>query len=70
LSDDRALEEQADPVVVALFADLQLAEWTRKYSAKNRNEARAFERQVWHHLMHYLTTLERPDLRAFDWLED
>jgi hypothetical protein len=61
--------QAADAVVLKLFADLQLAAWARQHSPQNREVAKAFEAQVWGHLMHYLTTFERPDLPSFNRLE-
>jgi hypothetical protein len=59
----------ADAVVLKLFSDLQLAAWARQHSPQNREVAKAFERQVWDHLMHYLMTFERPELPSFNRLE-
>ena len=58
-------QQPADPVVVQLFADLQLAKWARANS-KSKHEAKAFERQAWSYLIRYLATLERPDVRSYD----
>jgi hypothetical protein len=54
-------QQPADPVVVRLFNDLQLAEWTRHYNRKRTKEANQYEREAWEYLLTYLTTLERPN---------
>jgi len=53
-------QQPADPVVLRLFRDLQLAEWTRHHNRKRTKEANQFEREAWDYLLTYLTTLERP----------
>jgi hypothetical protein len=50
----------ADPVVVRLFNDVQLAAWTRQHNRKRTKDADQFEREAWDYLLTYLTTLERP----------
>jgi hypothetical protein len=52
--------QSADPVVVRLFNDLQLAEWTRQHNRKRSKDANQLEREAWDYLLTYLTTLERP----------
>jgi hypothetical protein len=62
--------QPADPVVLRLFEDLQLAEWTRNNNRKEmstrkrRQRIATFEREAWDWLVHYLLTLERPDIRV------
>ena len=56
-------QQPADPVVLRLFADLQLAEWTRANNRKRTSGANRLERQALGYLIHYLLTLERPDIR-------
>jgi hypothetical protein len=60
--------QPADPVFARLFADLQLARWTRRHRPKDKATAKAFEKQAWSYVMNYLLTLERPDGKAFDLL--
>jgi hypothetical protein len=50
-------QQSADVVVIRLFRDLHNA------------EAQQNEREVWLHLIRYLSTLERPDTEEFDLLD-
>lgn len=65
-------ELPADPVVRKLFADLQLATWGSRHAGRDKamaNDAKLLQREAWSYLIQYLTTLERPDLHSFDFLD-
>lgn len=61
-------QQSADAVVCRLFQELKSAK-TQQRKISQRALAMQTERDVWAHLISYLTTLERPNSRAFDLLD-